>query len=285
MTARRLLATAMLTNLVLLVAQDARAFYSPPMGRFLSRDPIGYAGSEWNLYEYVESIPTGLTDPTGRVTVQGTPIVGIIGPRPEPRPIDQGGGYYDQGEDKFFDYILGHINDPGHFGQIYWDSNSFITALQRLTRPGECIGTLVIGGHGNTGFFLTSSTYSKNKSACYTEADPANRKSSPKDLFSNADFCPNCKIHLNTCGASTLPDDGFDPAEAEEEHRRFLEAIAEATGCEVTGEKGTCSYFGAPPPGSKPIIIPPPSQGKPPQSGLPWYVPPLIGPLPPLFPF
>ncbi len=32
-----------------------------------SRDPIGYEGSEWNLYEYVSSTPTLLSDPTGKV--------------------------------------------------------------------------------------------------------------------------------------------------------------------------------------------------------------------------
>ena len=32
---------------------------------FCSRDPIGFEGSEWNLYEYVESNPLNSTDPTG----------------------------------------------------------------------------------------------------------------------------------------------------------------------------------------------------------------------------
>lgn len=30
-----------------------------------SRDPIGYLGSPWSLYEYVESAPLSLTDPDG----------------------------------------------------------------------------------------------------------------------------------------------------------------------------------------------------------------------------
>jgi RHS repeat-associated protein len=28
-------------------------YYHAQMGRFVSRDPIGYAGGSWNLYEYV----------------------------------------------------------------------------------------------------------------------------------------------------------------------------------------------------------------------------------------
>ena len=34
-------------------------------GRWLSRDPIGFDGGDWNLYRYVRSKPTVLTDPSG----------------------------------------------------------------------------------------------------------------------------------------------------------------------------------------------------------------------------
>ena len=40
-------------------------YYSTELGRFVSRDPIGHEGSEWNLHEYVESQPTGRYDPEG----------------------------------------------------------------------------------------------------------------------------------------------------------------------------------------------------------------------------
>ncbi|TWT84398.1 tRNA nuclease WapA precursor [Planctomycetes bacterium CA13] len=39
--------------------------YDSASGRFCSRDPIGYEGSKWNLYEYVESRPVSNTDPSG----------------------------------------------------------------------------------------------------------------------------------------------------------------------------------------------------------------------------
>jgi RHS repeat-associated protein len=41
-------------------------------GRFLSRDPIGFDGSEWDLYEQVESSPMSRTDPDGTITI--TPL-------------------------------------------------------------------------------------------------------------------------------------------------------------------------------------------------------------------
>ncbi len=41
--------------------------YDPNLMRWISRDPIGFKGSEWSLYEYVESNPLRYTDPTGMV--------------------------------------------------------------------------------------------------------------------------------------------------------------------------------------------------------------------------
>jgi RHS repeat-associated protein len=39
--------------------------YDPTLGRWIARDPIGYEGSPYNLYEYVEGNPLRYTDPTG----------------------------------------------------------------------------------------------------------------------------------------------------------------------------------------------------------------------------
>jgi len=40
--------------------------YEPLTGRFLSRDPIGFEGSPWNLFEFVASNPTVHKDPSGQ---------------------------------------------------------------------------------------------------------------------------------------------------------------------------------------------------------------------------
>jgi RHS repeat-associated protein len=45
--------------------QRAR-WYSPQLGRFLSEDPAGHAGSGANLYSYGASDPVDVTDPTGQ---------------------------------------------------------------------------------------------------------------------------------------------------------------------------------------------------------------------------
>ena len=44
-------------------------FYDPVLGRFLSSDPIGFAGDDYNLYRYAANNPISLTDPTGRSTI------------------------------------------------------------------------------------------------------------------------------------------------------------------------------------------------------------------------
>ncbi len=43
-------------------------YYSPTLGRFLHRDPIGYWDS-MNLYQYVFNSPTNYTDPTGELVL------------------------------------------------------------------------------------------------------------------------------------------------------------------------------------------------------------------------
>jgi RHS repeat-associated protein len=39
--------------------------YWPKLGRWVSRDPIGFAGGSWNLYDYVGGRPISLIDPSG----------------------------------------------------------------------------------------------------------------------------------------------------------------------------------------------------------------------------
>ena len=42
-------------------------FYDPQIGRFVSQDPIGFAGGDANLYRYVGNAPTIWVDPLGNV--------------------------------------------------------------------------------------------------------------------------------------------------------------------------------------------------------------------------
>ena len=42
-------------------------YYNPTLGRFISEDPIGFAGGDSNLYSYVFDDPINTTDPTGEI--------------------------------------------------------------------------------------------------------------------------------------------------------------------------------------------------------------------------
>ena len=44
--------------------------YSPTLGRFIERDPIGFEAGDNNWYRFVVSGPTGTTDPSGRVSFE-----------------------------------------------------------------------------------------------------------------------------------------------------------------------------------------------------------------------
>jgi hypothetical protein len=44
--------------------------YDPGLGRFCSRDPIGYVGSEWGLNDFGDSNPFNSLDPTGLIIVK-----------------------------------------------------------------------------------------------------------------------------------------------------------------------------------------------------------------------
>lgn len=49
-------------------------YYDPKVGRFLSEDPIHFAGGDYNLYRYVENQPVVLRDPSGN-----NPLAFVIG--------------------------------------------------------------------------------------------------------------------------------------------------------------------------------------------------------------
>lgn len=64
--------------------------YDPTVGRFLSRDPIGYAAGDANLYAYVGHGPTSYVDPSGlQVEVLDAPPV--VEPLPFDVPLPQPG--------------------------------------------------------------------------------------------------------------------------------------------------------------------------------------------------
>jgi RHS repeat-associated protein len=50
-------------------------YYSPLLGRFVSEDPLGFAGGDVNAYRYVLDTPTILNDPSGRHWRDWVPVI------------------------------------------------------------------------------------------------------------------------------------------------------------------------------------------------------------------
>ena len=58
---------------------DRARYYDPQLGRFISQDPMGYAGSGANLYAYCGDNPTDATDPSGMVDRPAKPFEYVPG--------------------------------------------------------------------------------------------------------------------------------------------------------------------------------------------------------------
>lgn len=52
-------------------------YYDPTLGRFITPDPIGFAGGDTNFYRYVGNDPVNFTDPSGLVQ-NGTPSTSVL---------------------------------------------------------------------------------------------------------------------------------------------------------------------------------------------------------------
>jgi|GEM_PF-2472096 len=61
-------------------------WYDARVGRWLSEDPIGFAGGDGNLYRYIQNSPSGAVDPDG---LRGT-VAPPLPVRPGPSPVRPG---------------------------------------------------------------------------------------------------------------------------------------------------------------------------------------------------
>jgi RHS repeat-associated protein len=49
-------------------------FYDPSIGRWISKDPVGFSAGDSNLYRYVNNAPTNYGDPSGLTTIESVVI-------------------------------------------------------------------------------------------------------------------------------------------------------------------------------------------------------------------
>jgi RHS repeat-associated protein len=62
-------------------------YYSPLLGRFISQDPLGFAGSGPNFYAYAGNDPVDFRDPFG-LTGPGTVVAGVAGTTAKAAEVD-----------------------------------------------------------------------------------------------------------------------------------------------------------------------------------------------------
>ena len=53
-------------------------YYNPTSGRWMSEDPIGFAGGDYNLYRYCGNSHTNGTDPSGNIVVTGSIVIAAM---------------------------------------------------------------------------------------------------------------------------------------------------------------------------------------------------------------
>jgi len=91
-------------------------YYDPTQGRFLTRDPIGFAGGDVNLYAYVSNDPVNWSDPWGLKTWKCTKPLDAIGDKGKESGTRSGPDVW--GNPLYHQYIcIGKADSPTCGGQ------------------------------------------------------------------------------------------------------------------------------------------------------------------------
>ena len=224
-------------------------YYSPSLGRWLSRDPLQENGAS-NLYGFLGN------DPNNQIDLMGLSPIASLGPNagnyltgkppkpavpsypgetvvtvpvPDPKAPDNGflakniNNVVNNSSDKGYTFVL--VPDPAEFNK-------------RLKKVCGCIGNLTITGHGGGGTQLYGSGQSTERDRTLTVTYPPHGQP-PKvqniDIFNGVNFCKPCSIVLAGCSVATGPD-----------WTVLFQTIHEKTGCAVSGYTtlGTCPSNG-----------------------------------------
>jgi RHS repeat-associated protein len=92
-------------------------YYHPGLQRFISEDPIGFAGGDISLYGYVGNSPTNLIDPTGQfillppvvivggAVALGVALTAVLTSGGDTSPVLTGRASHDEADDKPYERI------------------------------------------------------------------------------------------------------------------------------------------------------------------------------------
>jgi len=110
------------TGAVLAVVSSARAEYHPTLGRWLQRDPIGYADG-MGLYEYVGGRPVVMLDPQG---------LGLMG------PTDPGWGHNDAPGSSLIPALQAHAASYGPDTYLVFDGRKLCLVSPKQAEGCKC---------------------------------------------------------------------------------------------------------------------------------------------------
>ncbi len=202
-------------------------YYSPELGRWLNRDPIGERGGR-NLYAFTSNNPINLID-----------ILGLL---------DGGFGFAWPGEKGFFMDMAGGRNDPNvTSGDSGKDVLNHLKELTKKLDCDDCIREYKIAGHGRHQPRPSMPSPKNGPNGIFGPSDPEHSVRGPYAISTNdiktatqkttsttggkqqvideeVKFCDDCVIKVYGCNLAPL-----------------TQALSAATGCRVIAAGGYCS--------------------------------------------
>ena len=242
----RLIVILLFLAVTVIATDSALAYYSTNLGRFISRDPIGYRGGSRNLYEYVFDSPINFLDPEGLVTI---PFPGGAGfwphgywPPSPPKPTwptptitlpTPNGSNGTQIRIPCSNAMKQFQNTQGARIAVNTFETETLSKLKcRLSDevsnlpPGspDCVGTLeLIGNADEDDFKLGQGGYNQ-------KLQSSTLSGLISVLDSEIKFCKPCVIALTGCNSGTGVSTQANPS--------WVQQLANATGCTVIGAGG-----------------------------------------------
>jgi RHS repeat-associated protein len=220
-------------------------YYSPALGRWLSRDPIEEQGG-LNLYAFGSNNPNSGFDVLGSFWRFIIPSYGVGDMYSPPLPggvilvpgNPASGGNRDRIEDSILAAARALAKKEEKYTVYEVESNKDANEKLNKVRNCMCIEELNIIGHGKIGSInLVSINDSMREQDGYGSLTAKRVSGQWKifglEVFDNVKFCTPCKIYLRGCNVG----EG-------ESGRELLNAIATKTSCEVYAWKGTVSELG-----------------------------------------